>query len=111
MSNEIPDEIPKTTPDSSWQTSKMLLQKLAEVRPEDIQNFRQQIKHDAFDIFDKLDQDKKDMLVTLHNLSDDELAILAKQTQKYILGAHDISAYLTTIHELTEDSRFEKFIN
>lgn len=103
-------ETPNTKPDSSWQTTTLLFKKISEIQPADIEKFRQQIKHNASDIFDALTPDKQEVMVAIHSMTDAELATLAAQSEKYKLGIHDIDLYITTIHELTEDPRFEKFI-
>lgn len=106
----MPHETPSTNPDSSWNITKMLSKKISEIKDEDIEKFRQQIKNDAFDVFDGLTPDKQEVLVAIYKMSDAELATLFEQNKKYKLVAHDMALYLTTIHEMTEDPRFEKFI-
>lgn len=104
-------EAPNASPDNSWQNTTMLFKKIAEIKPEDITNFRLAIRHNDFDIFDQLTSDKQEMLVAIYGLSEAELDTLVEQSQQYTLGLHDIDLYITTIYELTEDPRFEKFIN
>lgn len=104
-------EAPNTSPDNSWPNTAMLFKKIAELQQDDIENFHRQIKHDDFDIFDQLDSDKNDTMVAIYNMSETELDTLLAQSQKYTLGIHDIGPYITTIYELTEDPRFEKFLN
>ncbi len=105
------NETPRSNPDSSWQITRILLKKMSEIEPEDIANFRKKIKHDSFDIFDKLEPSKQEAIVAIDKMSSAELELLADQGQKYLPGAHDVSQYMTVIYGLTEDSRFEKLVN
>lgn len=100
-------ESPSANQDTSLHITKILLEKMSEVEPADIANFRQQIKHD-FDIFDKLDPSQQEAIAAIYKMNDDELAMLAEQGQRYLPGVHDVSQYLTVICGLTEDPRFEK---
>lgn len=103
-------EAPNNNPDSSWQTTTLLSKKISEIETADIEKFRQQIKHNDSDIFDDLTPDKQEVLVAIYKMSDAELATLMTQSEKHKLIIHDIDLYITTIYELTEDSRFEKYI-